>query len=97
MYFSYDRTSDANLYPLPASRVREILKMNQAGEKPESLQGAPKRQASPEFVTAVGDDSISRFDTPKRRKPRGGKGRQAQSKGGAPRRRPQQKAQAKEK
>ena len=97
MYFSYDRTSDANLYPLPASRVREILKMNQAGEKPESLQGAPKRQASPEFVTAVGDDSISRFDTPKRRKPRGGKGRQAQSKGGAPRRGPRQKAQAKEK
>ena len=97
MYFSYDRTSDANLYPLPASRVREILKMNQAGEKPESLQGAPKRQASPEFVTAVGDDSISRFDTPKRRKPRGGKGRQAQSKGGAPRRGPRQKTQAKEK
>ena len=33
----------------------------------------------PEFVTAVGDDSITRFDTPKKQKRRGGKGQQKQA------------------
>lgn len=70
MYFSYDRTSDANLYPLSAADVREIIKMNRNGIKPESLCEEPV-PASPEFITAVGDDSISRFDAPKRRKSRG--------------------------
>lgn len=72
MYFSYDRTSDAQLYPLAASEVREIIKMNRNGVKPESLRSEPE-PVSPEFVTAVGDDSISRFDSPRRRK--GGKSR----------------------
>lgn len=71
MYFSYDKSSDADLYPLDASEVREIIKMNRNGIKPESLREDPV-PASPEFVTAVGDDSISRFDSPKRRKSRSG-------------------------
>ena len=70
MYFSYDKTSDANLYPLSAADVREIIKMNRNGIKPESLCEEPV-PASPEFITAVGDDSISRFDSPKRRKSHG--------------------------
>ena len=70
MYFSYDKTSDANLYPLSAADVREIVKMNRNGIKPESLCEEPV-PASPEFITAVGDDSISRFDSPKRKKSRG--------------------------
>lgn len=76
LYFSYDKTSDAQLFPLSADEVRRIIKMNRNGEKPESLRGEPEPSA-PEFVTAVGDDSISRFDAPKRRKSRGGKNRQA--------------------
>ena len=79
MYFSYDRTSDAQLYPLAASEVREIIKMNRNGVKPESLRIEPE-PVSPEFVTAVGDDSISRFDSPRRRK--GGKGRGGNNRGG---------------
>lgn len=79
MYFSYDRTSDAQLYPLAASEVREIIKMNRNGVKPESLRSEPE-PVSPEFVTAVGDDSISRFDSPRRRK--GGKGRGGNNRGG---------------
>ena len=74
MYFSYDKTSDADLYPLDASEVREIIKMNRNGVKPESLREEPEPY-NPEFVTAVGDDSISRFDAPKRKRSRGGKGR----------------------
>ena len=67
MYFSYDNTSLANLYPLHAEDVWEIIKMNRRGEKPESLKSdvAP---AAPEFVTAVGDDSITRFDEARKRK-----------------------------
>lgn len=72
MYFSYDKTSDANLYPLDASDVREIIMMNRNGKKPESLRSEPEH-SSPEFVTSVGDDSISRFDSPKGKK--GGRGR----------------------
>lgn len=70
MYFSYDKTSDANLYPLAASEVVEIIKMNRNGIRPESLRSEPEPEA-PEFITAVGDDSISRFDTPKRKRSRG--------------------------
>lgn len=67
MYFSYDKTSLAELIPLSASEVWEILRMNRNGQKPESLRSEPEPN-SPEFVSAVGDDSISRFDSPKRRR-----------------------------
>ena len=67
MYFSYDNTSLANLYPLHAEDVWEIIKMNRRGEKPESLK-SDVVPASPEFVTAVGDDSITRFDEARKRK-----------------------------
>jgi len=70
MYFSYDKSSDANLYPLYADEVREIIKMNRNGVKPESLKSEPEA-AAPEFVTAVGEGSISRFDSPKRKRSHG--------------------------
>ena len=75
MYFSYDKFSQANMFPLSAIEVREIIKMNRDGIKPESLKSEPEPVA-PEFVTAVGDDSISRFDNigRRRRKSRGGRG-----------------------
>ncbi len=74
MYFSYEKGSDAVLYPLDASEVREIIKMNRNGIKPESLRTEPE-PAIPEFVTAVGDDSITRFDTPKKKRNRSSKGK----------------------
>ena len=67
MYFSYDPSSLANLYPLYAEDVWDIIKMNRNGEKPESLKGDVK-PAAPEFVTAVGDDAINRFDETRKRK-----------------------------
>ena len=77
MYFSYDSTSLANLYPLNAAEVREIIKMNRNGIRPESLK-ADVEPRMPEFVSAVGDDSITRFDEArkkkKKKKHRGGKG-----------------------
>jgi len=70
MYFSYDKSSDAQIFPLDASEVREIIKMNRNGRKPESLRTEPE-PVMPEFITAVGDDSITRFDSPKRKKSHG--------------------------
>ena len=67
MYFSYDKSSLANLYPLYAEDVWDIIKMNRRGEKPESLK-VDDVPAAPEFVTAVGDDAINRFDEARKRK-----------------------------
>ena len=81
MYFSYDPSSLANLYPLYAEDVWDIIRMNRNGEKPESLK-ADVAPAAPEFVTAVGDDSITRFDKARKRKKkkRNNKGKKPQPK-----------------
>ena len=77
MYFSYDPQSLANLYPLYAEDVWDIIRMNRNGEKPESLK-SDVEPVAPEFVTAVGDDAINRFDEARKRKKkkksRGGNG-----------------------
>ena len=73
MYFSYDKSSLSNLYALRADEVREIIKMNRNGIRPESLKVEPE-PAAPEFVTSVGDDSITRFDQTKSRRKKKGKG-----------------------
>ena len=70
MYFSYEKGSLTNLYALHASEVREIIMMNRNGEKPESLK-ADITPEGPQFISAVGDDSITRFDKPKKAKNRG--------------------------
>ena len=69
MYFSYEKGSLANVYALDAYEVQEIIKMNRNGIKPESLKTEPE-PASPEFITSVGDDSISRFDEARKKKRR---------------------------
>ena len=69
MWFSYEKGSLAKMYPLPASEVREIIMMNRNGQKPETLL-PDVTPSAPEFVTAVGDDSISRFDEARKKKRR---------------------------
>jgi len=73
MYFSYEQGSLANLHAVSASQVRDIIRKNRNGIKGPSLieDAVP---SAPEFVTAVGDDSISRFDEAKK-KHRGGRNR----------------------
>ena len=77
MYFSYDKVSLSELYPLSAQEVSEIMAMNRSGQRPESLKMEPE-PAGPQFVSAVGDDSIPRFDKPKK-----GKRRNRKRKGGS--------------
>lgn len=69
MYFSYDKRSLSEIYPLDVEEVRTVMKMNADGIMPESLKLEPE-PATPEFVTAVGDDSISRFDNIDKKKKR---------------------------
>jgi hypothetical protein len=85
MYFSYEKGSLSNMYPLPASDVRQIIMMNRNGEKPGSLKSDPE-PVGPQFISAVGDDSITRFDKPKKGKGRGrgNKGRDNKNKGHRP-------------
>ena len=67
MYFSYEQGSMANLHAVPASRVREILAANRQGVKPATLQEKDGGKM-PEFISAVGDESITRFDEQKKRR-----------------------------
>ena len=69
MYFSYEKGSLTNVYPLSAGEVREIIMMNRNGERPESLKFDPEPMG-PQFISAVGDDSITRFDKPKKQRNR---------------------------
>ena len=67
MYFSYDKNNAAKVWPLTAVQVQEILERNREGVKPASLIRDEKPEG-PVFVSAVGDDSITRFDEKRRRK-----------------------------
>ncbi len=81
MWFSYEQNSMTNMFPMEASKVREILSLNKKGIAP-SASDTRKLEKSPEFLSAVGEDSISRFDekspvkkSKRSRKPRNSKGK----------------------
>lgn len=73
MYFSYEKGSLTNIYPLSAKEVIEVQRMNRNGEKPETLKETVDAPRDTQFVSAVGDDSITRFDKLNRRKKGRGK------------------------
>ena len=66
LYFSYEKGSLAQTFPLTAAEVRDIQALNRRGEKPVTLR--QEVTAAPEFVSAVGDDAINRFDPEKKKK-----------------------------
>ena len=51
LYFSYEKGSLAQIFPLKASEVREIQAMNRRGEKPSTLR--------PEDVSAQREAQVS--------------------------------------
>lgn len=69
MWFSYDPHSMANMIPLQADKVKEIIRLNRRGVKIASLLNDKTEGKSPEFMSAVGEDSISRFDDKPRNRP----------------------------
>ena len=64
MWFATDPGSQANLVALPVERVREVIRMNQKGNKPERLSDASPVlvDIEPTFANVVGEESLTRFD-----------------------------------
>jgi len=60
MWFSYEQNSMANMFPLTAERVKEVIKLNKRGVKVANLN--PTEEKVAEYKSAVGEGSISRFD-----------------------------------
>ncbi|MBL7891991.1 MAG: hypothetical protein JNL63_05135 [Bacteroidia bacterium] len=73
MWFSYfDQMNE--FIPIPVDRVKEIIEMNKKGELPADLGEAFKekeRQVTkrePDYENVVGQDSLTRFDTARKKK-----------------------------
>lgn len=69
MYFSYDQSNMSNLIALSGHEVKEILILNHKGIYPDSLLRKEDEGKATDFISAVGDDSISRFDDDNSRRP----------------------------
>ena len=74
MWFSYDPKSMSNLIALNNQQVREIISLNRKGIKAHSCMKDNFADKSPEFMSAAGEESISRFDNDKKKKKNRNKG-----------------------
>ncbi len=68
MWFSYDPKSMANMVAMSASEVKEVIMLNRKGIKAHSRMHDSYADKSPEFMSAAGEESISRFDNDKKKK-----------------------------
>ena len=71
IWFAYE-DAPAAWVSISVDRTLEIIVMNKAGERPESLEAemVELAPAKTEYANAVGQDSLTRFDTnrPQKRK-----------------------------
>ena len=82
MSFSTEPHSLVGMKTISVRRVREIMRLNAEGRKPDQLlseNALNNMVEEPEFVNVIGEDSISRFDNKRRKKKRGGKGGKKQN------------------
>ena len=78
MWYTYEEEPN-NFIPVLVDRVKEIIAMNKRGKKPQDLKDFVSQvevEKEPDFENVVGQDSLTRFDTQrkkrkKRRKSRG--------------------------
>lgn len=70
MSFSTSKGSIANLTTLPISRVKEIIALNRAGQKVESLVSEDDQPTVEEPTYRHAEDSITRFDNKSKRSKR---------------------------
>ncbi len=76
MSFSSSKEAMVNVVTIPVSRVREILALNRAGKKVDTIVGDTAEAKVEEPTYRTEEDSITRFDKTKRRnKNNRGKGR----------------------
>jgi hypothetical protein len=71
MWYNFDKNSMENLVEVPVDRVKEIVELNKKGVKVDALltdKYMPKHEKprEPEFKSSAGEDSITRFDRPRR-------------------------------
>ena len=72
LWYCYDKEF-MNWHELPVAKVNEIIEANKKGQKVESLEVYAVEQAPKEqeiYNNVVGQDSLTRFDQPKRKKSR---------------------------
>ena len=68
MSFSSSKETMSNVVTIPTSRVREIIAMNRAGKRVESLLDKDSLNEIEEPTYRTEEDSITRFDKSKKRK-----------------------------
>ncbi len=68
MWFSYDPKSMANMIALNNNEVKEIIAMNRKGVKAPTCMQNNLGEKTSEFMSAAGEESISRFDSDKKKK-----------------------------
>ena len=70
MWYSFDKNYAVNLTPLPVDRVKEVIEINKTGKKVNSLIVKETTDFNlPDFDNIVGQDSLTRFDKPKKKRP----------------------------
>ena len=70
LWYTYNDSEDYKWYQLSVEQVHEIINLNKTGVEAESLADIEIVEISKKvnFEDAVGEDSLTRFDEPKRRK-----------------------------
>ncbi|MDY5823536.1 MAG: regulatory iron-sulfur-containing complex subunit RicT [Candidatus Coprenecus sp.] len=67
MWFTYQEGNMSSMIPVPASEVKHILHENKSGRKGPSIQKDSSKEENVDFVAAIGDDKIDRFDEKKKK------------------------------
>ncbi len=70
MWYSFDKSSSANLQLIPVERVLEIIKMNKNGKKPDKLLDLTENELRVplDYQNSVGQDSLTRFQNQNNKK-----------------------------
>ncbi len=87
MSFSTAPNSMAGLVTLSVGRVKEILRLNAEGKKPEKITSdtvVDMTSEEPTYINVIGEDSITRFDKSKKKKRKKSKGSQGGGQGNQP-------------
>ena len=67
--YSTDKSIPANLVTISSARAFEVIELNKNGEKPLKLMAEEKAETkSTGFIDIVGQDSLTRFDSAKKKK-----------------------------
>jgi cell fate regulator YaaT (PSP1 superfamily) len=86
VYYIYEKQAGGSPTPMTLENAHKVIEMNKKGQKPDSLSLFEIEQNVVEetvYANVVGQDSLTRFDRPKRRKGRKGRRPQKNTSGNA--------------